>query len=496
MLKPFILVADIGGSHISSTVIDKNNWEIIDEKIHKSAVDGFADRAVILDTWSKNLKESMATYEVEKIQKIVIALPGPFDYEKGVFQKHPEGKFGSLVGLDIKSAIQENIGTSIEILFENDAAAFGIGESYFGQSRNYKNSIAITLGTGIGATFIAHHCAIKEGENVPKDGELYHQKFQESIADDYFSTRWFVKKACDDYNLKVDGVKELLELGNPTIVKTIFDSFAQSFYQFLLPYALNFKAEAIVIGGNIAKAWSYFGDTLAQLFQAQNIAIYPSILQEKSTLLGAAKAFDTTLPIARFDFNKTYVLEDERVRLTPLKSENINDLLAISEETDLWTYFLEKGNGLENLTQYIKEAINNRNDNKEYPFVVFDKLQQKYAGTTRLYAFSDDFKTVKLGHTWYGKDFQGTGLNKHCKYLLFQFIFEQFGMERIGFGAYKDNIISVAAMKSVGCKEEGILRNIFPALDGKGRADGIILSILKEEWFNEAKPKLAAKIYR
>jgi hypothetical protein len=27
-------------------------------------------------------------------------------------------------------------------------------------------------------------------------------------------------------------------------------------------------------------------------------------------------------------------------------------------------------------------------------------------------------KTLLLGFTWYGKQFRGTGLNKHCKYLL------------------------------------------------------------------------------
>jgi hypothetical protein len=32
-----------------------------------------------------------------------------------------------------------------------------------------------------------------------------------------------------------------------------------------------------------------------------------------------------------------------------------------------------------------------------------------------------EFKTLLLGFTWYGKQFRGTGLNKHCKYLLLQF---------------------------------------------------------------------------
>jgi RimJ/RimL family protein N-acetyltransferase len=46
------------------------------------------------------------------------------------------------------------------------------------------------------------------------------------------------------------------------------------------------------------------------------------------------------------------------------------------------------------------------------------------------YTFYDinlEFKTLLLGFTWYGKQFRGTGLNKHCKYLLLQFAFETLG---------------------------------------------------------------------
>ncbi|MEM6698044.1 MAG: GNAT family protein [Bacteroidota bacterium] len=195
-----------------------------------------------------------------------------------------------------------------------------------------------------------------------------------------------------------------------------------------------------------------------------------------------------------FNFQKTYSLENNRVRLLPLQMEHLEHLVEPSKDAAIWVYFLEKGNGRKNLTAYFKNALQNRALGKEYPFVVFDKLQQQYAGTTRFYEFSKELKTIKLGHTWYGKNFRGTGLNKHCKYLLFQFAFEQIGVERIGFGAYKDNVVSVAAMKSVGCQVEGILRNIFPALDGNGRADGIVMSVLKDEWSNQVKQQLAAKI--
>ncbi len=113
---------------------------------------------------------------------------------------------------------------------------------------------------------------------------------------------------------------------------------------------------------------------------------------------------------------------------------------------------------------------------------------------TRFYDYSSELKTIKLGHTWYGKDFRGSGINKHRKYLLFQFAFEELEVERIGFGAYALNAVSIAAMKSVGCQQEGILRNFFPAIEGEGRTDCVLYSILKEEWFGGEKVKLRSKM--
>ena len=99
-----------------------------------------------------------------------------------------------------------------------------------------------------------------------------------------------------------------------------------------------------------------------------------------------------------------------------------------------------------------------------------------------------------MGYTWYGKDFRGTGLNKHCKFLLLQFAFETLGMERVEFRADNNNQRSIAAMKSIGCTVEGVLRNHMPTFGSEARRDSIILSILYHEWFDEVKDNLKAKL--
>src|SRR5206468_8149246 len=142
---------------------------------------------------------------------------------------------------------------------------------------------------------------------------------------------------------------------------------------------------------------------------------------------------------------------------------------------------------------YMELALDARAEGKEYPFIVFDKTKNAHAGSTRFYDINVAYKTLQLGYTWYGKAFQGTGLNKHCKYLLLSFAFENVGMERVEFRADNNNARSIAAMKSIGCKVDGVLRGNMPKREG-GRRDSIVLSILKNEWSAEVKEMLRRKL--
>lgn len=194
------------------------------------------------------------------------------------------------------------------------------------------------------------------------------------------------------------------------------------------------------------------------------------------------------------DFTKEYILEDDFVKLVPLTEKHIEELIDISKEENLWTYFLGKSNGKNRFPQYVREAIAQRVAAKEYPFAVYDKLKKRYAGSTRFFDYNKTLKGVRLGYTWYGHDFRGTGTNKHCKFLLFEFAFEKLGVERIGLGAHAENVISIAAMQSIGCSQEGIIRNLFPAIHGNGRAHAVLFGMLRDEWLNTLKMDLKTKL--
>ncbi|KFF18403.1 GNAT family N-acetyltransferase [Flavobacterium hydatis] len=195
----------------------------------------------------------------------------------------------------------------------------------------------------------------------------------------------------------------------------------------------------------------------------------------------------------KFDYKTDYILEDETVLLRPLKADDFKYLLDFSiNEPEIWEFNIGGANGKENLSKYIDKAISQRESEKEYPFIIFDKRTNEYVGCTRFYNIVLELNTIEIGYTWYGKKYQGTGINKNCKYLMFDFAFDKLGVIRIGLGANSKNIRSINAMKGVGCTEEGILRS--RSFDQSGnRIDAIILSILKNEWDEIWKARLKEK---
>jgi hypothetical protein len=191
-----------------------------------------------------------------------------------------------------------------------------------------------------------------------------------------------------------------------------------------------------------------------------------------------------------FSINQNIVLENDCVLLRPLAMSDANYLQVFSEnEPELWQYSLQSAAGSDNLTQYLESAVKGRESGLAYPFIIYDKQRKAYVGTTRFYEIDLLNQSLLLGYTWLGLDFQRTGINRHCKYLLLQFAFEQAGFHRVAFRADINNEKSIRAMESIGCKHEGILREHMLLANGMRRTS-VLLSILANEWQDSVKKQL------
>lgn len=292
MKKEIYIGVDIGGSHISAACVNPATG-IVKGTIQKMQVNGNGALEETLQIWLSFLGKMIE--RDAPVSGFGFAIPGPFDYLRGISKIEGVRKFDSLFGLNVKEAFRPLLNRHTDpTAFINDANAFALGEYYAGAAKESKKCLVITLGTGFGTTFLIDGIPqLKAGEGIPANGYLYHIPFKGSIADDYFSTRWFVNTWREKTGENVGGVKEIAQYaqqGNSQ-AKAIFNEFSTGLSDFLSPWLEQFLADTLVIGGNIAKASPCFLQALTFELERKNsrkINIRISELWEDAPLIGAA----------------------------------------------------------------------------------------------------------------------------------------------------------------------------------------------------------------
>jgi glucokinase len=298
MTKNFAIGVDIGGSHISCAAVNLDAKQYLPETFAEKELDNHASANDIFDIWASSLVKTMQKVGVEHVAGIGFAMPGPFDYVRGI-ALFDEGvkKYENLYGLNVADAIREklNLPTSFPVRFINDATAFAIAEDWLGKSAETTRSLAITLGTGFGSAFLHNHLPVVAGNEVPAFGYVYHLPFEDGNADDYFSTRGLLKRYETETGQKLSGGKELAMLAerNPVAIN-LFADFGLKLGIFLKPLLENFSAEVLVIGGNISNAFNLFGPCLLSYLEANKIQtqIEISELKETASMIGSAVLAD------------------------------------------------------------------------------------------------------------------------------------------------------------------------------------------------------------
>jgi len=297
MNKNLAIGTDIGGSHISCAAVDLISGKVLEDTLTERSVDNQASAKDIIDGWSKALKTVLGKVSVENVKGIGFAMPGPFDYVKGISYIRGVAKYENLYGVNVTEAISENLGlkNGLLIRFMNDASSFAVGEAWAGSASKYDRSLSITFGTGFGSAFISNRIPIVDGPQVPKLGCIYHLPYKDGIADDYFSTRGLLGRYKGLTGKELPGVKELAALASTDqVVRDLFADFGDNAGLFLSTWLKKFNAEVLVIGGNISHAYNLFGDVFEARLKKENChcKVELSRLKENAALLGSAYLLD------------------------------------------------------------------------------------------------------------------------------------------------------------------------------------------------------------
>jgi glucokinase len=278
-----VIGADIGGTHCTAALVDLQQKKIVSSTIQRSTVDAGAAAAEIVEAWSGCILSARQNVDT---RSICLAMPGPFDYEKGICLMKGQHKYESLYGLNVKELLADKLQVGpAEIFMDNDAACFLQGEVFAGTAAGHASDkvIGITLGTGLGSAVY--------GNGVATNADWWRMPFKDGMAEDYLSARWFLQRFETYTGTKLSGVKELAQLtATSEPARLVFHEFAIQLAQFLLEIIEQEKPRAIVIGGNISKANSLFSDLLRDRIAAQHprIQIKWSVMGEEAPLLGAA----------------------------------------------------------------------------------------------------------------------------------------------------------------------------------------------------------------
>lgn len=292
-LNKYFLGIDIGGSHISSVLVDMNTNEVLEETYCHQAVTSDGNRELILQQWKQGLEKSIKFLDNRaNLCGVAVAVPGPFDYENGICLMQGVNKYNALFRLDIKKELQQLLQGKVPVLFENDAACFALGESLQFTNKEMQRIIAVTLGTGFGSAFIYNNIILKEGNLVPPNGELYNIPYQGGISEDYISSKWIL----NSYNIpgqqKVDSVYSIAKRAkhdNDETAIRIFSEFGKHLAACLQKWIYMFNAECLIIGGSIARSAELFLPALKEHLEnnGSSITIKISEHMELSSIKGA-----------------------------------------------------------------------------------------------------------------------------------------------------------------------------------------------------------------
>ena len=145
---------DIGGSHIAVGVVDDNGKILEKNEKRLTSIE------------KQDIKKSIEEYIIENVKQLIlrysiteVGIGAPGWSQNGVMIS--SGKL-EIKNYPIVERLQEKIKLPIKI--RNDAKCAGIAENKYGCLKDYKRSVFLTLGTGIGGAVFLENQLLNGGE--------------------------------------------------------------------------------------------------------------------------------------------------------------------------------------------------------------------------------------------------------------------------------------------------------------------------------------------
>jgi glucokinase len=285
--SPCVLAYDVGGSHIAAAVCFKDGYRLGTVARANLPAEQTSE-AFVEVLHSLGIKAADGAKSVEGAE---LAMPGPFDYEKGIsWMKH---KMPYLYGVNVSEALAARFGwKTSQVRFLNDAAAYLLGEVGAGAARGVKRVVCFTLGTGVGSGFAVEGKVVTEGKGVPPGGEIWNVPYEGGIVEDQISTRALQRayRERKGQEREVASIAHYATGGEPAAVE-VFEEFGKTLGVALKKLLADFAPDVVVLGGGISRsAHLFFAETKTEL-EGTGIELRIAELGDIAPLAGAGVAW-------------------------------------------------------------------------------------------------------------------------------------------------------------------------------------------------------------
>ena len=185
--------------------------------------------------------------------------------------------------------------------------------------------------------------------------------------------------------------------------------------------------------------------------------------------------------VAEVAFIHPVTLKGAIATLEPLAPGHAMALAKAAADGELWRLWYTHIAPPDKMEEYVTTALGMRENQGAMPFVVRENATGEVVGCTRYFNVDATHRRLEIGHTWYAKRVQRTGLNTECKLMLLAHAFEALHCIAVEFRTHWFNHASRTAIARLGAKQDGVLRNHQLMSDG-ARRDTVVFSIIDGEW--------------
>jgi glucokinase len=250
-------VLDVGGTHVTAAHIDDESWRVTGPT-NRVDLDAHAAADIVLDAIAAAAGGTNET-------SWAIAMPDPFDYERGIGRFHSVGKFESLDGVDVRSGLAQRLGLDAGLIrFCNDADAFTVGEWLVGAGRGATRVVGLTFGTGVGSGWVDRGRVVDPG--VPEGGRAHRLHVAGRPLEDVMSRRAIRRAyaaATGDHDADVRAIADLARAGDESAREVLANALRGAGHALAAPIR-DFRADVVVVGGSMAKSWDLFAPWFAE----------------------------------------------------------------------------------------------------------------------------------------------------------------------------------------------------------------------------------------